>query len=172
MRISELLTKHGSDKCTDHSYAGFYDRLFEEKSLNVIVEIGVFKGASLRAWCDHDPGRTVIGIDMNPPRMADPPENCRLLRSSAPLFREVVDSFGAETIQCDLIIDDGSHVLSHQVAAADQLSQFLSPGGIMVIEDLQNENAIATFRNKGWRIIDLRPVKKRWDDVLAVFEAP
>lgn len=170
MFISQRLTQHGSDKCTDHSYAGFYDRVFADRNPNVVVEIGIFKGASVRAWAEDDPGRTVIGIDMNPPNQDGFPDNCRFIRSSAPAFIEAKSTFSSETIQCDLIIDDASHVLSHQIASADVFAPFLSAKGIMVVEDLQTEQAIAAFKKKGWKIIDLRKVKSRWDDVLAVYE--
>jgi len=38
----------------------------------------------------------------------------------------------------DIIVDDGSHVNSHQIFTLESLYPFLLPGGVYVIEDIQN----------------------------------
>ncbi len=50
MRVSQWLSVHGSDKVSTHNYGSFYDSLFDRLRPQALLEIGVYRGASLRAW--------------------------------------------------------------------------------------------------------------------------
>jgi hypothetical protein len=69
--------------------------------------------------------------------------------------------------QLDVIIDDGSHKVGCQVSGANNLMQFLRPGGVYAIEDLQNQDVIDYFSSQGWTIEDYRIRSGRYDDVIA-----
>ena len=71
MKISEILTKHGTDKTFNnrngHCYGETYDNLFEKykrDSKISILEVGVHHGNSLGAWKESFPNAFVCGIDM------------------------------------------------------------------------------------------------------------
>lgn len=199
MKISELFTRYGSDKATEHSYGDFYDSLTENRELKSILEVGVEAGYSMSAWKEKFPSSTVIGIDKD----VTPEDSIRTLskfaqrkirqspsremlrhgdrfppytrlrgldviRCLAPDFSEAINRFRKDGLCFDLIIDDASHKEYDQVLAYHYLREFISPGGVYVIEDLDNDEITNRFRNSGWKIIDLREKQGRWDDVLAV----
>lgn len=167
MKISEQLTAFGSDKCTDHSYGQFYDDLFARLKPKRILEVGVYHGASAKAWCSLDHVERFVGVDKKDP--GGLPEKCTVIEATTPDFREIVNQLDALP-PFDLIIDDGSHTPLDQIAAAFVLLQFLAPGGVYVVEDIAHDKTASIFREAGWRIMDLRSEKNRWDDILAIYE--
>jgi cephalosporin hydroxylase len=145
---------------TVHNYGTFYDRLWQDLRPHSVVEIGVFNGASLRAWQDVTPGGRIIGADRNPVPGLD------VVRMTSPEFGPLRDRLRAEQ-PVDLIIDDGSHTLPDQVAGVRALWPYLRDGGVYAVEDLQDESAVDWFRGQGWTIEDFRGVSGRYDDLIA-----
>jgi spermidine synthase len=73
----------------------------------------------------------------------------------------------------DVVIEDANHDLASQLAIYKNFRSHLAPGGIYIIEDVENiDRDIETFRNidpeRRVQIIDLRSCKGRYDDVLVV----
>jgi hypothetical protein len=105
-----------------------------------ILEIGVYKGSSLRLWRKYfaHAGTLIVGIDTRPDciRYDAPSEGIRVKIGSqddGPFLAGVVAEFGP----FDLIIDDGSHHSSHQIASFNHLfGPALKDSGIYVVEDL------------------------------------
>jgi hypothetical protein len=158
--VSEALRRRGSDKVTLHNYGTFYDRLWQDLKPRSVVEIGIFNGASLRAWQDVTPGGLIIGADRNPPAGLD------VVRMTSPVFEPLKERLRTEQ-PVDLIIDDGSHTLPDQVAGVRALWPYLRDGGVYVVEDLQDETAVHWFRGQGWTIEDFRGISGRYDDLIA-----
>jgi SAM-dependent methyltransferase len=105
----------------------------------------------------------VIGIDRNPC------PGIPVLRCTAPNFSPALEQLAGQ--QFDLIIDDGSHQVPHQVAAIEQLGPLLRPGGVFVVEDIADDAARAAVRDAfpdDWEttVEDFRPLKGRYDDVI------
>ena len=73
-----------------------------------------------------------------------------------------------------MVVDDGSHLLDHQIYALRNFPAYLKPGGILVIEDVPEgcEDEIIRHAPSGGQVevINLRSVKGRWDDCLIVFK--
>jgi hypothetical protein len=62
--LNELALKYGSDKaCTGHNYCDFYEEMLP-KNPRSILEIGVFKGASMRMWAEAYPQTALHGLDL------------------------------------------------------------------------------------------------------------
>lgn len=159
LKLSEALLREGSDKTTDHTYGEFYDALLERLQPRRVLEIGVYRGASIRAWRHVGYPVDVVGADRN---------SCPgipVIRFTAPDFSPLVAALAGQ--QFDLIIDDGSHELSHQQAAWASCRHLLRPGGVFVVEDLQTQEAVDAFRDDGWAIEDWRKQSGRWDDAIA-----
>lgn len=164
------LAAHGvqSDKGSDHSYIQVYEDLFaslhDGQPVNVL-EIGVLYGHSLALWRDYfGPKARVWGVDLNP----TPVQGVAVVKHDAtdPRLVDALDRDGY-----DLVIDDGSHLRDHQAYTFTILKPLLRKGALYVIEDLQDEGAVAYVRKYtgvDWEVIDLRAVKGRWDDVLMV----
>ena len=154
-RLHELLTAAGSDKGRHHGYTRFYAPLFEplRKSRLRLVEIGVEKGKSMRAWQLYfTKAAHIFGIGYgnfqeagSEPRdcfafektRAGAGPQCTLYRgdqSSRAFLDEFVLSTGGDF---DVVIDDGSHVPSHQRLTFERLFLAVAPGGLYTIEDIE-----------------------------------
>jgi predicted O-methyltransferase YrrM len=160
MRVSQWLSVYGSDKVSTHNYGSFYDSLFDRLRPQALLEIGVYRGASLRAWKDAGVP-VVVGVDRDP---AAALPGLHVLPASMPDFAFLVaDRVGL----LDLIIDDGSHLYYDYTATADALLRRLRPGGVYVIEDIQTQDSVDALRRDGWQIEDWRESTGRYDDVIA-----
>lgn len=119
-------------------YVDLYDRhlsRFKGKDV-VLLELGVLDGGSLELWRDYlGPNATICGIDIDPEcaTRADSPNIVRIGSQADPDFLAGVI---AEIGQPSIIIDDGSHIASHQQASFASLWPILTTGGIYVIEDM------------------------------------
>jgi hypothetical protein len=119
-------------------YLPIYDRLFERYAGRPVrlLEIGVLAGGSLHMWRAYfGPLATIFGIDINPDcaGYGGLAGQVRIGSQADPAFlRSVVAEMGG----VDVVLDDGSHVASHQRASFDVLFPLLSDGGLYVIEDL------------------------------------
>lgn len=101
-----------------------------------VLEIGVSHGGSLDVWRRFlGPEATIFGIDNNPAcaGYVDPPNEVRIGSQADPLFLESVI---AEMGGLDVVLDDGSHVASHQRASLGALWPHLAFGGLYIIEDI------------------------------------
>jgi SAM-dependent methyltransferase len=105
-----------------------------------VLEIGVYKGASLLLWRRFfGDGATIVGIDIDPACIAfNAPEHgihVEIGDQGDPSFLQaVIEKHGP----FDIIIDDGSHVASHQIASFNSLFlNGLKETGIYFVEDLE-----------------------------------
>ncbi len=160
MRVSQWLSVYGSDKVSTHNYGSFYDDLFARLKPQALLEIGVYRGASLRAWRAAGVS-SVFGVDRDVSQ-----SNC----GPAVMFGVMPED--ARTIArlvppLDLIIDDGSHLYPDYTATAEVLFDQLRPGGVYVIEDIQTQDSVDALRRDGWQIEDWREKTGRYDDVIA-----
>jgi len=157
LRPSDALAVEGSDKVSVHNYGAFYDGLWSVLQPRVVVEVGALRGASLRAW--QRCGARAIGMDKTPP----PGVEC--VRATVPDFAPLLERL--QGLQVDLVIDDASHTLEHQQATYAALWPALRPGGVLVIEDLQDYAARLHFAGRGFAVEDWSTDTGRWDDAIA-----
>jgi cephalosporin hydroxylase len=177
---------HGTDKTTDHSYEQIYPDLLApfRYAPCTLLEIGVQSGGSLVLWQHYLRDATIYGIDRH---YAVTHENRERLRSNpGQLF--IGDAYTVAMLEhlereaetpFDIIIDDGPHTLHSQQFVVRTYRQLLAPGGILVIEDIQDITHLdiltATLpeRERGFvQMYDLRHVKGRYDDIVWVYRMP
>lgn len=121
-----------------HHYLAVYDRyLARFRGTPVrLLEIGVNRGGSLQLWRDYLGAAAVIhGIDIDPrcAQIDDPGLTVHIGdQADQALLDEVFRAMGG----IDVVIDDGSHVSSHQIATFLALFPKLSDGGVYICEDL------------------------------------
>ena len=164
--LSQLGQRMGTDKGTDHSYLEVYEQLFEplRRRPMTMLEIGVYKGNSLRMWKAWFPQARIFGMDINP-SVAEVP-GCELVIANQTDRSAIESRWSDESL--DLIIDDGSHRLEHQLLALCYLWPKLKRGGMYVIEDVSDiamVKHLAPFRPL---ILDRRQRRSREDDVLVI----
>ncbi len=141
--LCKLALKYGTDKCAKHNYTPVYYSLFKkrEHKIRKVMEIGIKTGASLRMWEEYFPRAKIFGLDrkqrylIHSGRISSFQANQDNLAGLA----EIARSVGG---QLDLIVDDGSHLPSHQISSMETLMPFLERHGVYVIEDVNDESII------------------------------
>jgi len=120
--MRKCFDRHGCDKGHRHGYESVYEPIFKERRNDdlLILEIGVFAGASIDAWVDYFPGATICCVDTFerlPPECIDILKHPRVLwrkhDSTTPVDCWFNDIAGHGR-RFDFIIDDGSHTFSAQ----------------------------------------------------------
>lgn len=162
-------------------------------------------GNSLRMWRDYFPKATIVGIDIDPEALLPRDSEERIItvqadQSDGQQLNNAIDCAFAyakresesrsgfersnDKVLLDVVIDDGSHELEHQVASFVHLIDRLGPRAIYVIEDVQPRSyddltTLAAFpepirsrivREFDIRIIDKRSVTLIPDDVMLVLK--
>ncbi len=136
-RLAWLAAVYGSDKgATAHRYTELYERHLEpmRRTATRVLEIGVFRGASLQMWRDYFPRAEVYGVDVDVDHLDVRPERIRVVQgdqADPALLREV-----RELGPFDLIVDDGSHRGEDVLATFCGLFSAVRPKGYYVIEDM------------------------------------
>lgn len=178
-RYSAEENTDGTDKTTTHAYGDLYSKLFEpyRYSAKNMLEIGVYSGASVLAFAEYLENAQLDGIDITF-------DNIKFGKNHPRIKYHKVDGTTNEARKLfgnkkyDIILDDGSHMPEHQIASFKVFAPMLNKGGMYIIEDI-NENYVNQLKkelniiaeNNGltmdWH--DLRSIKGRFDDIVAVF---
>lgn len=164
--LSQLLTRHGSDKCQLHSYGWWYDAWRRHCPRGRVLEIGVLNGSSAAAF--RAAGYEYTGIDRSGVGGVD------VIQCTTPDFAPAVGELLRRGLIYDLIIDDGSHLLECQAAAISALWQFVAQCGVMWIEDIQSTHNLTELQRVGVvasqhvQACDMRHLRGRHDDLAIV----
>lgn len=135
---AEFLNNSGRQIHKWTHYFPVYERHFAPfvNRATTFIEIGVFKGGSLQLWKRYlGPFARIVGIDINP--------MCKLVeedqiavrigdQSDLKFLQQIIDEFGVP----DVILDDGSHKMSHIAASFGFLYPRMSKNGVYMVEDL------------------------------------
>jgi hypothetical protein len=137
-----------------HPYTLPYSLLLEPLRHKPIkfAEIGVFRGASLRAWRNYFTKARIFGYDNDRPNLEF------ILSMGLPnTFLALMDASNVDSIigglvgYCqdnelfDVILDDASHNPDHQVLVIKHGLQFLKQGGLLIVEDIFRERSIEAY---------------------------
>ena len=156
---------HG-DKGTAHSYIEhYYENAFKpyrDKDIT-LLEIGIAQGQSLRMWREYfSPDSRIIGYDIRDNNVDCP--GCELV------YKDATNSNSFNEInKLDIVIDDGSHLFGQQLQSFNILFDKLKSGGLYVIEDVQEIDAVKEqflSLNPNVQIFDFRSIKNRKDDII------
>jgi SAM-dependent methyltransferase len=132
-----FLTHRGrvADKWTHYFPA--YERHFR-RYVNlpvVFLEVGVQRGGSLQLWKQYlGPYAQVVGIDIDPRASFDEHQIAVRIgnQSDTSFLQSVIDEFG----QPDVVLDDGSHMMSDVTETFRYLYSRMSPSGVYMVEDM------------------------------------
>jgi hypothetical protein len=58
--LQEIGLKYGTDKATFHNYLNFYEKHINRNNVKKFLEIGIYKGDSIKTWREWFPEETVI----------------------------------------------------------------------------------------------------------------
>lgn len=138
MSNNDLLSigkKFETDKVT-HFYLPHYEKILSHlrDSHIKILEIGVFKGASIRMWREYFPNAEIHCVDINEINLSD--LNNVTMHIVDCDSKESLKSFAEKLGEFDVIIDDGGHTMRQQQNALEVLWPNLKKGGIFIMEDM------------------------------------
>ena len=168
--LCRFCSESGTDKCPfnlhghRHPYSTPYTLLLEPLRYKPIkfAEIGVFRGASLRAWRNYFPEARLYGFDNDVP-------NLQFIASMGlpNTFLNTMDASKTENIQeklnesiqdgelFDVILDDASHDPADQSAVIRTALPFLKKGGLLIIEDIFRERSTKPYEEAFVQVQDL-----------------
>lgn len=156
VNYDDYLNSFGSDKGTSplgsptsaNGYGYIYSMVFNEyqHSATHICEIGIHEGSSLRASSAFFKSAEIHGLDIAEMTQHETDRiKTHVVDQSSEIeligFREAMKR---KRILFDIIIDDGSHDVSHQQLTFGMLFELVKPGGLYVLEDLGS-----SFFNEG-----------------------
>lgn len=162
--LCELLGKYGSDKgnatgTARHDYSRYYVAIFRpiRETTKRVFELGIFGGASLRAWRDYFPNATVMGADIDMGNVAAMKGEPRIIAKQCDeTIAGQVSWLWDGQDEFDIMIDDALHTLEDNVRFFEWSNHMLRKGGIYIIEDVPEHQlreatqwAIAQ-RDLGW----------------------
>ena len=172
-----------TDKGVLHSYLPLYDKLFLKfrySKVN-IFEVGYQYGGSCKLWELYFLQATIkaIDIDKSFPFKSEAKKLGILTEFTFNTHRVSMEYKDSTTLTHeyfndfipDIAIDDGSHLLAHQLHFIKTIFPLMKPGGLLIIEDVQDiDNEKAEFQKLGtFKIYDFRK-SGRADDVIILFE--
>ncbi len=149
-----------------HHYFDIYTRHFDQYRDRPIkmLEIGVFRGGSLRMWKDYfHPDSTIVGIDVDKTckahEIADQNVFVRIgSQADSKFLAKVNEEFGP----FDIILDDGSHKTHHQnISFGALFRSALKDGGCYMVEDvhtnywLKHVDSETTFIDLSKQMVDM-----------------
>lgn len=166
-----------TDKHDHHSYLTVYDQLFlpmKDSPIN-FMELGIHKGGSLLLWKTYFSKARIFGLDKKESVYRD---DIDVLRKNniitMILDYDLATNATFNNIMFNIVIDDLSHDIIHQIKTFEIFRPKLCPGGYLIIEDIRPENL------EYWKymeelvpnsqLLDRRHLKSRYDDVLFIYK--
>ncbi|WP_020395136.1 class I SAM-dependent methyltransferase [Thiolinea disciformis] len=140
--LDEIAIRYGTDKSSkQHDYMRFYEFYFSSfrDQEFTFLELGVGpednKGKSLYTWSEYFKNAQVVGVDIRPD--AKTIEHDRIIVEIGNLSSlNYLQTLARKFNQNRIILDDASHMWSHQILAFEVLFQTLESGGLYIVEDL------------------------------------
>ena len=135
--LYELGVKTNTDKILYHRYDRIYDKFlssFKEKNIK-LFEIGCgSEHASFKMWKEYFLNGMIYSMDINEEIETDRGIVYKGDQTKIEDLEKMVQIIG----ECDIIIDDGSHIPQHQIDTFNYLfDNMLKNGGVYIIEDIE-----------------------------------
>ena len=120
----------------EHYFDIYDENFFKFRNTKItILEIGVFRGGSLKMWQNYfGPDTKIIGIDIDPLCKQYEDNNIKIYIGDQ-TEENFLQSILKENDNPDIIIDDGGHTSNQQISSFNFLYENLNLGGIYLVED-------------------------------------
>jgi hypothetical protein len=165
--LDEIGLRFGTDKTSQfHNYLSFYESFMApmREAPITLLEVGVFRGASLNMWREYFPNAKIVGVDIQPTAKQFESERVHVEladQSNLQHLAEVAVKHGP----FDIVIEDGSHMWEHQITSLRALFPFVKNGGYYVVEDLQTNYGALRDKYRGVSSETCVSFLKRWMDI-------
>lgn len=137
--LNSIGQKHGTDKRGGQEGGHDYLRKYEfflyplRDQEFTLLELGVYKGASLKTWSDYFSKARIIGVDIEPTAQAHAGGRVEVLIGNL-AQNDFLESL--IPLSPKVVLDDASHWWPDQLRALFTLYPALGPGAIYIIEDV------------------------------------
>jgi cephalosporin hydroxylase len=164
-----------TDKADYHAYEEIYPQLLEkfyDKEVN-ILEVGTERGGGLHFLCRAFEKAKVYGLDQSYHRLEinqAHTNNLILLSESDQTSAKILEDPLFPDPGLDLVIEDASHVHHLSIATFELLEPKLNSGAVYIIEDVYPEYLELYQKDERFTVHDIRELKGRGDDIIAVYE--
>lgn len=156
---SEIFARYDTDKDIGvpkgHNYCkNFYNHyLTHYRWAEAVLELGIYKGESLRALREYHPDARIVGADIDAKTLIweDRIHSVKLDCSDDHQLKMFSLS---HYNQFSVIIDDASHVVEHQLKSFHHLKKTLRLGGMYCIEDIMYSSDIPLFQKLGMVVLE------------------
>ena len=129
----DTFMKNHADKSGGHSYELVYAALFQDlASVKNVCELGIYHGASLRAWRELFPNANIVGLDRDSNYFVNEE---RITSYYADQEKEETLTIPGN-IKFDMFVDDASHNFEFTLKTFEKLNKFVN--GYYVIEDIKD----------------------------------
>lgn len=183
--LKELIIDSATDKNTVHKYLHVYESLMSPKKYSAknVLEVGVWKGGSIKLWHDYFPNADIYGLDRllaKQTSLVDIFNNSRIhLYTPTDAYDE--DLFKAnfldKNLKFDLLLDDGPHHLESMKTFIRLYSQLMTEDGILIVEDLDYLEWADVLRNETpdhlkqyVKVFDLRSISIHQNSILFIID--
>lgn len=154
--LDQIAIAHETDKASvftrtyakPHDYCRHYEQVFEPvRNLPIrLIEVGVGGGESIQTWLEYFPNALIYGVDINSgtnewnekPSLHGRYEFVQGDQSSEGFWAHFIEH---HVVDLDIVIDDGSHVLSDIMTTFNALWPHIVSGGLYAVEDLTEGHA-------------------------------
>lgn len=133
--LFELGCKHQTDKTT-HFFLHHYDRILNDlRDLPIrLLEIGVFRGASIKMWREYFPKAEIHCIDIHKIDISTVKD---VTLHNVDCDDEISLTNLANMLgNFDVVIDDGGHTMRQQQNALKAFWPYVKNNGIFIMEDM------------------------------------
>lgn len=173
------------DKASWHAYDYLYPKILElvkenyeltdKKQPLTILDIGVYRGGSIKIWREVFPDALIVGFDRDytnlKPELVEQfnkDDKIRLIRGdqSSPALKKVMMD---NNYKFDLVIDDAEHQIMPQMASFALLKDLVKKGGIYLIEDIYPQHKYPDDFMKYFDVVDITHIKNRDDDKVFIY---
>ena len=141
-----------------HNYFAVYERELDpwRECQPKVLEIGVRHGGSLALWRDYfGEGATIVGVDIDPAcAQYDRGDEGIHVHIGDQGDREFMRNVATMMGPFDIVIDDGSHMTSHQIATLATVYPTMAENGVYIIEDVHS-NVWDNFVNTESTLLDI-----------------
>ncbi len=138
--LDSIGLKHGTDKCGPRNGGHDYLRKYEFFLAPLVnenftfLELGIFKGASLKTWADYFSRARIVGVDIEEETRTQAGGRVKVMvgdLAQTDFLKSLAE------LSPRVIVDDASHWWPDQLRALFILFPALASGGIYIVEDLQ-----------------------------------
>ena len=144
--LDEIGQRYGTDKSSAyHDYCRIYERELP-RSINVLVELGVLHGASMRMWREWYPRARLYGVDIDDKEI----DGATFIKSDLSKASDLNHLRWNLGQHVDVLIDDAGHHTYDQFMAFCHLWPCIVPGGVYVIEDTHTSYERKFTDNRGF----------------------